>query len=128
MNKLISNPSECGFCNIEENYRDDKCKHPENAGGDCFGLTFPTTCPLPDGYTLEQIKESSVEMADRIIPLIPKNSTDTIDKMIKRLKRRNRKDCYNYRPDLAFNYCRCIDINSSVCLGVNCGYFKPKKE
>ena len=53
MNKLISNPFECGYSNIEENYREGICKHPKNSCGNCPGPNFPINCPLQDGMTIK---------------------------------------------------------------------------
>ena len=58
MNKLIKNPYECGYCDIEENHRDNHCKHPLTEGsrvcdtttfGSSTGTEFPINCPLPNG-------------------------------------------------------------------------------
>jgi len=47
MQKLISNPYECGYCDIETNFRDDKCKHPKKKSKIiCKGDKFPEDCPL----------------------------------------------------------------------------------
>ena len=134
MSKLISNPTECGYCNIEENYRDIVCKHPKNAGGDCFGFTFPDTCPLQDGITIEQCKESPIEMVDRLL----KSGTQTIREshsheilVVRRKskpKRRNRRNCIHHRIPIGSRSlsCRSKDRISPNCIGVNCGYFKSK--
>jgi hypothetical protein len=55
--KLISKPSECGYCNIEENFRDEWCKHPRNRNGMCIDPhVFPTNCLLQGGITEEQCR------------------------------------------------------------------------
>jgi hypothetical protein len=68
-------------------------------------------------------KEEILRIQGRTVPLVPKKSTDTAAIMIKRLKRRNRKDCIHYE---SHNGCSEPDRLSSYCVGVNCGCFKTK--
>ncbi len=57
MNKIISNPWECGYCNIGVNYRDNKCRHPKIVGSKvCESSTkFPDNCPLQNGVAITEI-------------------------------------------------------------------------
>ena len=121
MSKLISNPFECGYVDQEPNYRDDICKHPKNAGGQCPGsmTEFPTHCPLPEGYPKEQLNDEQ---------LFPKctHHKHTYYKNGKRVyPRRNRKDCI-YHILKYDKYGRCDNRNrlKTLCSGVNCGDFK----
>lgn len=102
MAKLINNTFECGYCNIEENYRNTHCKHPKNTGNICPSSNeFPTNCPLQNGYTKEQINGSPVEMSKRLT------------------ERRNRKNCITY-------YAKVCTRNpwTETCKGVNCGHYE----
>lgn len=62
--KVIKTPFECGYCNIQENYRDDKCKHPKNANGQCpehmDGDEFPIDCPLQEGQPIPKTAEELI--------------------------------------------------------------------
>jgi hypothetical protein len=102
MSKLISNPFECGYCNISENYRDDVCKHPKNTGTQCSGAVFPGRS--------ERISKQKHCFG----PLCP-YSTDP------------RSQCEWFDPEGEMFTCLTIQQPACMCQGVNCGHFKQIK-
>jgi len=140
MKKIINNPYECGYCNIEENYRDTVCKHPENIDGKCDNPeTFPEKCPLINYECLTNFSERdwtedfSHENGNYL------NKCLKCNKLFYGYKRRCIcKLCKNkiedvYAEDCKFFDCaqgRDICINENIggnrCIGV-CKYFEKLK-
>ncbi|MBE3085866.1 MAG: hypothetical protein IMZ64_06580 [Bacteroidetes bacterium] len=109
MSKLITNPFECGYSNIEENYREGVCKHPKNLCANCPGPEFPANCPLQDGVIDQQ---SDKKVGELITSLL-------------KTKRRSKKDCINY--SIKAKCCSKPGV-PYTCKGINCGHFEPKNK
>ena len=149
MNKLISNPTECGY-RMHHRVCDFICG---KVSGEtmliCDDKTkFPTNCPLQDGMTheqwLEQQKPNIIHIRslpyshkcikchlifrDGIVHLSRKDCIcpTCLGKDVKP-KRRNRKDCVCH-VDRYDSQGRCTSYKrfDRLCKGVNCGYFKSK--
>jgi hypothetical protein len=64
MIKIIRNPYECGYCDIEANWRDNKCKHPKKKSTIliCEGNEFPKDCPLENGTFIKQFRPKNYDI------------------------------------------------------------------
>jgi hypothetical protein len=119
MSKLISNSFECGYCDIEKNFRDIHCKNPKKKESIiCNTLEFPTNCPLQDGISEKQFIEHQIRLGKNIASHLVNVKP----------KRRNRRDCrsYNYLTARGCEARTRQFETQCTCRGVNCGYFKPK--
>jgi hypothetical protein len=132
--KLISNPYQCGYSNIEENYREGICRHPKNADSICKSPdNFPTNCPLQDGIERYETFAQVLKVCKKIC--LEETGMSLIDKLTQP-KRRNRVNCIHYGSGImSTNRCHESerDISpiissyrmvSPLCIGVNCGYYK----
>ena len=149
MAKLIVNPNECAHQSNSVHIKKGEsmvpmCTHTRNYGIPCTNSrTFPIGCPLQDGVA-PKTTEELIKLArrDRVhgsfeglksdllgkIPLIPVKSTDTVDTMLKRLSRRDRKKCIHFKSHShgwTF-YCACPGL-PPCCTVVNCGHYEQVK-
>lgn len=132
MAKLISNPKECAY-RVQVLTRLGLpsgiyvCKHSSTVAGtvSCYIWDkFPTNCPLPTGFSIQQIIKDHPLMSKRLLK--PKTPYLEVGPLThKELpKRRNRKDCIHYGVPPNFE---CMaPYRHYACDGVNCSRFEPK--
>ena len=143
MNKLISNPTECGyrvqaFTRLGLPTGIYGCKHHSFIAGTqpCIsGKIFPINCPLQDGMTYEQfLKQQKPKIVHVRNNTYKEELSDgsglaqlrhDAEQLSIKPKRRNRKDCIYFRNTIVFSG-QCAVTKSMYfpkCKGVNCGFF-----
>lgn len=138
MNKLISNPTECGYrkqlftrLGFPFGYG---CTHKEKEKvfGVCnFTDVFPKLCPLQNGTSIANYFLKSAEALQNMMEYELKRIALVNGK--KAYLKRNRKDCISHRyvSNIKKGRCTCVVrniglINYPTCKGVTCGDFKTK--
>lgn len=137
MNKLILNPTECGyrksiFTRLGLPFGKE-CTHKPRSEEYCNqDKEFPTNCPLHDGQPIPKSIEALQNMVQYELKRL--KSTEICGKSHKHTyyknghrvyPKRNRKDCISCISTHNPNICK---INYYTCVGVNCGRFETKEK